>query len=155
MADFWANTAIEPKRKFRWVVYTELFAPWLAKKVSRPSYEVESAEHKYLNHTFKYPGRVTWTDVKLTVADTSAPGYDGTTSIYNQLRRSGYVIPDDPNNRSTISKSGAVGALQQVRIDELSPSGATVGRFILHNAWISSAELGEYDYVTTRLLISQ
>ena len=152
MADFWANTSVEPKRKFRWVVYTGAFEPWMAKKVTRPGYTIESTEHKYLNHNFYYPGRVTWEDVTLVVADTSAPGYDATSSVYRALEQAGYIFPEDPNARSTISKSRSVGVLQQVRIDELSPSGATVGRFILHNAWIQKATLGELDYGSSDIM---
>ncbi|MDC1160197.1 hypothetical protein OAT10_00435 [Luminiphilus sp.] len=152
MADFWANPSIEPKRKFRWVVYTGIFEPWMAKKVTRPGYEVSSTEHQYLNHSFFYPGRIKWDEVNLTVADTSSPNYDATQSVYRALESAGYIFPDDPNARSTISKSRSVGVLQQVRIDELSPSGATVGRFILHNAWITKAALGDFDYSQNEIM---
>ena len=124
----------------------------MAKKVTRPGYEVQSTEHQYLNHSFFYPGRVKWDDVTLTVADTSSPGYDATSSVYNALVQAGYIFPEDPNARSTISKTRSVGVLQQVRIDELSPSGATIGRFILHNAWITKAVLGDLDYSQNEIM---
>lgn len=147
MTDFWANPNIEPKRKFRWVVYTDLFggATWLAKKVTRPSWKTDSTVHQYLNHTFKYPGRVTWEDISLTIVD-AGPTYDSTFYLYRNLIQSGYIFPENPNDRSTISKAGAVESLGQIRIDELSAAGTTIGRFILFNAWVQAAKLGELDY---------
>ena len=68
----------DPKRKFRFTVNFNGIAAaqgggqlWYAKTVSKPSFQIAAAEHKYLNHTFYYPGSVTWNDVVITLVDPS------------------------------------------------------------------------------------
>ena len=52
MAQFWNNSILEPKRKFRWLLQVNGIPYWTIKKVQRPQYTVGEAEHKYINHTF-------------------------------------------------------------------------------------------------------
>ena len=57
-------TLRDPKRKFRFIVNFdgisgENATAWYAKAASKPSFQIGAAEHKYLNHTFFYPGSVT------------------------------------------------------------------------------------------------
>ena len=81
---FWAEnfgdggSLKDPKRKFRWTVqlnglYGDNAVVWWAKTINKPSFTIAAAEHKYLNHTFYYPGSVTWNDVTLTLVDPVAP----------------------------------------------------------------------------------
>ena len=87
MSSFWSTdfsadaTIKDPKRKFRFMVtMTGLTGTaatsttvWFAKTVTKPSFQIATAEHKYLNHTFFYPGTVTWQDVTLTLVDPTSP----------------------------------------------------------------------------------
>ena len=57
----------DPKRNFRFTVSITGIAAanggpllWYANSVTKPTFTLSSAEHKYLNHTFYYPGNVTW-----------------------------------------------------------------------------------------------
>ena len=143
--NFWANPTTEPKRQHRFVVFVDKFEPWLAVKVTRPSFTVGEAQHGYLNHNFYYPGKVEWQPVDLTIVD-AGPTIDTTNSLYEILLESGYVFPEDPEERSTISKAGAVGSMGVVTIKELDASGAITSNFSLVNAWIQSVSLGEFDY---------
>ena len=81
----------------------------------------------------------------MTIVD-AGPTYDSTFYLYRNLIESGYIFPENPNDRSTISKAGAVESLGQVRIDELSAAGTTIGRFIIFNAWVTQAALGDLAY---------
>jgi len=86
--DFRADTTLkDPKRKFRFTVsFTGIQAAqggavlWYAKTVSKPSFQIASSEHKYLNHTFYYPGSVTWQDITLTLVDPVEPDMAATLS---------------------------------------------------------------------------
>lgn len=73
---FWSSQLLEPKRSFRFIVrfkgLTDM-ATFYAKKCTKPELEISKTEHKYLNHTFKYPARATWSDVTLTLVDPATP----------------------------------------------------------------------------------
>ena len=66
---FWSEANLDPKRKFRWVVQIAGLGigEYIAKTVDKPKFEVSEEEHKFINHTFYYPGRVTWQEVSLTL----------------------------------------------------------------------------------------
>ena len=38
---------------------------WMVKSIDKPSVSLSEASHEYLNHTFYYPGRVTWNSVSV------------------------------------------------------------------------------------------
>ena len=75
---FWSQnfkndtTLKDPKRKFRFTVEFQGVQSsqggailWYEKTVNKPSFQIAEAEHKYLNHTFYYPGSVTWQDISI------------------------------------------------------------------------------------------
>jgi hypothetical protein len=78
----------DPKRKFRFRVEfggiqggaTGGQTLWYAKTATKPSFQINSAEHKYLNHTFYYPGSVTWQEVTVTMVDPTDPDMAATLS---------------------------------------------------------------------------
>ena len=101
---FWSDayTEMEPKRVYRWLMYMGSVPAWMVKKVAKPSFEVTTAEHKYLNHTFYYPGRVQYETVDITLVDPVSPDAAGT--MMEVLRFSGYSPPAE-THVNTISKS--------------------------------------------------
>ena len=164
---FWNDQATEPKRKFRWLlsVGDQKIPYWTIKKVNRPSYDVAEAEHKFINHTFYFPGRVTYNTVSFTVVDTASP--DAAETLKQILYASGYALPkDDLVSTQTITKDGAVRSLGQVCIELLGGGGATgqaptrpagfgagnpqegkvLEKWTLHNAWVKKIEFSELDY---------
>ena len=57
MANFWTQPSRDPKRNFKFLVSFPTMdggMAWYAKKVDKPSFTVNEASHKYLNHTFYY-----------------------------------------------------------------------------------------------------
>ena len=64
MGSFWTDPKVSPKQNFKFVVYIsgleDSAIVWYAKKATKPKPEISKAEHKYLGHTFKFPGMVTW-----------------------------------------------------------------------------------------------
>ncbi|MEK9698416.1 MAG: hypothetical protein VW270_21780, partial [Candidatus Poseidoniales archaeon] len=127
---FWSTnfgedtTLKDPKRKFRFTVEFQGIAAaiggavmWYAKTVSKPSFQIASSEHKYLNHTFYYPGSVTWQDVQLTLVDPVDP--DMTATLTDIIAQSGYSPPSDTSSLTTMSMAKAGGALGTGRRTQL------------------------------------
>ena len=67
---WWTSANVEPKRKSRFIVEIAngFFLPNV-KTCSKPSANVDIKEFQLINHKFKYPGVVTWGDIKITMID--------------------------------------------------------------------------------------
>ena len=173
---FWNDKIVEPKRKFRCLLSIKGIPSWTIKKVNRPTYEIAEAEHKFINHTFYFPGRVTYNTVSFTIVDVSSP--DAAETLKQMLYAGGYALPkDELASTQTLTKNGSVSALGRVSIELLGGGGAdsqpntrTAGfgagagrvanssangfndegtvleKWTLHNAWIKKIEFSELDY---------
>jgi len=167
---FWTQPNRDPKRAYRWLVIFPNMpngATWYAKKVKKPKINVSKTEHQYLNHTFKYPGRVTWDDVTCTLVDPVSP--DAAHHLAATIQGSGYLVPRTFNDVTTISKARAnemLGEVQIIQIDEsIDPQGVRLrgsaakpisGGFLveawtLKNAWLMDVDFGELDYESDEL----
>lgn len=153
---FWAQNFAEqtatplkdPKRKFRFMVeFTGIQAPdgggamWYASSVSKPSFQIAAAEHKYLNHTFHYPGSVTWQDVTLTLVDPAKP--DMTATFADLVRSGGYNPPVTPLSTQTMSKASAAAALGTVYIIQFNALGEEIEKWTLWNSFITDLKFGD------------
>ena len=162
---FWNDANLEPKRQFRFLVDIqpgEESLQFAVKTADRPSYTVGETSHAFFNHTFYYPGRVTWNTVTITLVDAVKPG--STEKLYEYLASIGYAVPSNFNTAvgETITKKSAVSSLGQVRITELgtnpenlnasglSPEQARVtyklGEWTLHNPFITEVNFGTHSY---------
>jgi len=155
---FWSDATIsDPKRQHRWLVSIgapELssYISYVCKAVAKPKMTVGEAEHKFINHTFYYPGGVTYDPITLTLVDPSNPS--STQALYDLIQVSGYRLPDNiinvaaptaaaPNaDISTISKSKAVKALGNVVITQMNGDGEMIEEITLKNSWIKSVDFG-------------
>ena len=81
----------------------------MQKQCTKPSFAIAEATHKFLNHTFYYPGSVTWNDITVTLVDPADP--DMAATLSDIVVQSGYTPPTDSNSLSTMSKAKAAGAL--------------------------------------------
>tara|TARA_Y100000310_G_scaffold75321_1_gene71621 strand:- start:1812 stop:2363 length:552 start_codon:yes stop_codon:yes gene_type:complete len=151
---FWTDRT-DPKRKFNFEVDISdaelMMKKYYAKSVTKPSFTVNAAEHNYLNHTFYYPGRVTWNDVSITFVD---PGGEDSASggLAMMLRNMGYNPPGGPEDNVTISKSNAVDAMGSVKISQLDEEGNVLDTWTLLNAWLMEVNFGELDYTSDDLV---
>jgi len=150
--NFGQDTALQdPKRKFRFTVEFQGIAAaqggaalWYAKTVTKPSFTVNAAEHKYLNHTFFYPGAVTWQDVSLTLVDPVEP--DMAATLSDIIVQSGYSPPTDANDLGTMSKAKAAGALGQVIITQIDSDGNPLETWTLWNSFVTELKYGDLAY---------
>ena len=142
----------EPKRGFQWVMLINGIPEWVIKKVTKPSWAISETEHKYLNHTFYYPGRLTWETIDVTLVDPITP--DVSKMVLDKLIQGGYQFPTDSTAaQGTIGKNSAMGQLGTVKIQQLSSfSSPSTGEAVvaeeweLVNAWIKDVKFGELDY---------
>ena len=114
----------EPKRKFRFLVtFTSLSnLTFMVKSVNKPSYTMTPKEHNVLNHVFKFPGVVKWSDVKVTFIDAVEPNVGS--KFYNALLNSGYVPPTSEGALVTgITKVGVTDTIGSVVIKQLDGGG--------------------------------
>ena len=154
-AKFWASPGAEAKRKYRYILDVgkadlESYESWVIQKVNRPSFSISEATHAYLNHQFYFPGRLTWENVSFSVVD--AVNRDSTAILMSWLSASGYRLPrnaDQADAKGTISKGSSV---MKCIINAIDADGNHVDQWELHNAWILSANLGEYDYTSDDLM---
>ena len=154
---FWSTnfgedtTLKDPKRKFRFTVELQGInasaggaTAWYAKTVSKPSFQIAAAEHKYLNHTFYYPGSVTWQDVSLTLVDPVDP--DMAATLSDIVVQSGYAPPTDSTTLTTMSKAKSAGALGTVIITQIDSDGNPLETWTLWNSFITELKYGDLEY---------
>jgi len=151
---FWSEKTVEPKRKFRWLLYWSGVPQFVVKSVKKPAYAVATTPHQFLNYEFNYPGRVTWEDIQITIVDPVNP--DSTKSLYKVLENSGYVIPSNYNEAiaATISKQGMVDALgTEIKLSQLDADGtAPIETWVIKNPLITSVDFDTLDYSADELL---
>ena len=154
---FWAEnfgddaSLRDPKRNFRFKVEfsnvdSKTGGPilWFAKSVNKPSFTVATSEHKYLNHTFYYPGSVTWNEITIELVDPVDP--DVAATISSIVQESGYAPPSYVNSLGTMSKAGAASSLGQVFISQIDGTGQTIEKWTLWNAFVQDVKYGDLEY---------
>ena len=163
---FWGEslsaTAQDPKRKFRFRVMfggpagsTANKIIWWAKSVDKPKMQIEPTEHKFMGHTFKFPGSVKWDDISLVLVDPVSE--DAAKQTLEIISNSGYVFPEagyasgDEGSFKTMNKSKSVAALGEFMIEQLDAEGKVVEQWTLHNAFFTSVQFSELSYDSEEL----
>jgi len=145
---FWSDAdkgVKDPKRAFRWILVNGNIPMYTLKKVSKPSFTIQESTHKYINHTYYYPGRVEWNTVTMTLVDPVNP--DAAAKIAQVITDSGYAPAiQDSSSPKTMSKSSAASTLGSIEIRQIDADGKTVESWFLKNAWIKDVKFGELDY---------
>jgi len=140
----------DPKRQFRFTITIDGIDSqnggslmWYAKSVTKPVFTVAEAEHKYLNHTFYYPGAITWNAIDIKMVD---PGGDpdSAATLAAIVTAAGYTPPTKATNddMTSMSKAKAVGALGTVKISQIDSDGKPVESWTLWNAWVQEVDFG-------------
>ena len=151
---FWTDANTEPKRNYRFRVQIgstddQFGVIWYAKSADKPKFDQDVLEHDFLNHKFKFPGRIKWSDVTVVLVDAVSP--DAMQRTLKILQSSGYRIPNTPSVRGqqdtgTMSKQMAVDALKSVTITQLDANGNWLEEWQLTNAFLKNAEFEKLDY---------
>ena len=133
--------AFEPKRAFRWIVEIEGIDTFLAESMSRPKFDVDETESRYINTVAYYAGRVTPQTLPLALKDAIAPSQtqkctEWMRAVYEQeTGRAGYKV--------MYSKT--------VTIKMLSPTLEVVEKWDLENAWPVNIDPSDLTYMDSDL----
>ena len=114
---------------------------WYAKEVNKPTFTVSEATHEYLNHTYYYPGKVTWNDITVTMVDPVDPDMSATLSAI--VEGSGYKPPGSSEERSSISKAKSAASLGTVIITQLDSDGNPLETWTLWNSFLTEVKYGD------------
>ena len=154
---FWSTTfqnteevLKDPKRNFRFYITitgitTDNGGPmvWYAKEVQKPTFTLAEATHEYLNHTYYYPGKVTWNPIEIKMVD---PGGDPdvAATLAGIMQGAGYQLPVSPdsNNLTSMSKQKAAGAVGTVKITQVDSEGKPMETWTLWNAFAQEVQFG-------------
>ena len=147
--NFGENASLnDPKRNFRFSVEFQGIQAaqggaklWYAKSCGKPSFAINAAEHKYLNHTFYYPGNVTWEPITVTMVDPVDPDLTATLSAI--IQGSGYTPPTDAETMTSISKAKSAAALGTVIITQLDSDGNPLETWTLWNSFVTEVKYGD------------
>ena len=159
-APFWGSQFSDPKRKFRWIVeFTTTGGgrsnalQLAAKNVKKPTFEIGSTPHKWLNHTFFFPARLEWKEIQLTLVDVGGEE-DITTIINDLLELAGYNPPVTAAACfRALTKEDSVSAFgNKFQIKQLDGDGQPNEVWVLTNPWIKSVDYGELNYESDDLV---
>lgn len=155
MATFWSDATLEPKRKYRFRLLIDSDQSFVVTKVKNPSVKVSETPHKFLNHTFYYPGRAEWDPIDISFVDPGGgAANDQSRNLYNKLLKSGYASPltaGDGNSGFTKNAATTAG-VGNVEIQQLGPASSVstnlvgIAKWRLYNAFFTNISWGEYDY---------
>jgi hypothetical protein len=158
-SDFWAMPSVEPKRRYRFQISipdtngTGNIPAWTVKTATKPKVTVSVIEHSYLDHVFKYPGRVTWDNITLTLVDPVDPdiGY----TLLNRLGLAGYKYPEKPEGLKammSLSKGGMASVLTGLALQQIDGAGNIIEQWTLKNPTIASIDFGgSLDYTSDEM----
>ena len=146
----------DPKRKFRFKVEIGSLGGgviWYAKTTNKPEMTISNdTSHKFMGHTFKFPGSVTWNDIEMTLVDPIDE--KASSKLLQIVEAAGYVFPRENYEKETvgtraletISKGKSAEALTSVVIYQLDSDGNAVEAWQLHNPFINKVGFGELSY---------
>ena len=172
---FWSDTSLDPKRQYKFKVtfgylqdqgVNSNASTYLAQSADRPVYQIsDGTKIDYLDKSFHFPGKITWTPVKIKFVDTvtSGPGnVNVCKKVYDYLGNAGWVNPETagnitPANMATISKAKSVNGAQtkDIMIEVLNSEGTAVDKWQIKNAFVSTVALNNLDYAAEGVLTAE
>ncbi len=128
----------EPKRKNRWIMRfpSDLgIQEWTLASSSRPTYKSNSVDIDFLNTKTYVAGKYEWAQIDVSLRDAIGPST--TQAIMEWVRL---------HSESATGRQGyAAGYMRDVELFMLDPTGVTVEKWLIKNAFIISANFGNLD----------
>jgi len=164
---FWNELNLEPKRKFRWMLFFAGLPQFIVKSVKKPSVKIGTKAHDFLNYKFNYPGKLTWDPIDFTIIDPIQP--DATHSFMEIIKNAGY---DMPNQFVTLANSATDGMRSitkesmsesfggQIQLVQYATQPNTenpakmveVEKWLIHNPLITSVNFGDLSYASEDII---
>ena len=116
---FWSNSASEPRRNFKFILNVSDIPVWVVKNVNLPKITVKEGTHKFLNHTFYFPGTVEYNTVSFTIIDSISN--DISAKLLERFVGGGYQTPTGGTvaESSLITKGDSVNSLGNAWIQDV------------------------------------
>ena len=156
MAISWAQAGVDPKRRFKFKLKLGTIAEYYVKTATMPKANVSTIEHSYFDYNFKFPGRVTWDPITVTLVAPSKGADDPTDLLYQFIRQAGYYFPDESANRTgqSLSKKSFEAAFDgQAMLQLLDGQGQEIEEWSLRNAFLTNVDYGgSLDYTSDEML---
>jgi len=144
----------DPKRESRFVVsigaLNNTSYVWYAKSFTKPVATVKSVAHRYLNHSFNYPGSVEWNEVTLEMVDPTDP-VDAAGSLADLLSAIGYDVPSSESGLKTVSKRKSVVAIGIVSVSHIDDEGTPIETWTLNQPIVTKIDWGSVKYDSDNL----
>jgi hypothetical protein len=147
---FWGQANAEPKRSYRFELsFTSRnndsgagsIPVWAVKTATKPVAEISTIPHQYIDHTFNFPGRVTWQPITVTLVDPVNP--DLSYAFLEILGQAGYKYPTTPGVAAkSLSKKAFTDAIGNVVIKQIDADEKTIEEWILINPIITNIDFG-------------
>jgi len=149
---FWTDNTVEPKRQFRFLLdlapldAADTLHSYYVRTAKLPQFQMDGVtEVKYVQHTFKYPGRITWQPIDVTIIDPGSP--DAAAVMMNIIHNSGYLSPSTPTNaEKSISKAKSNSAMGMIYLRQIDAEGAQIAEWKLHNSFLTNVDFGSQGY---------
>lgn len=168
---FWSDPSLDPKRQFKFKITFNYLnntsagtdSTFLAQTADRPVFTIsDNTKIAYLDKEFSFPGKITWTPVKIKFVDTVGGGATNVSKrSYDYLAQAGWVAPPSAGPQvgaqqmKTISKTKAARTTRDVRIDVLDSDGRAVDQWTLKNAFVTTVALNGLDYKAEDVLTAE
>ena len=120
-------------------------------QVTRPSYTIETEEHRLLNHFFKFPTGIKWEPITFMVKEIFVhEAFERTVGdvMMAKLTNQAYDQPDKTNSAflKDLSKQALVDSLGPISIQVMNPVGKVYEEWVLHGAFVSEVKPSELNY---------
>ena len=156
---FWNSVELDPKRRFRYKLSLgaeggKSIAEYYVKTANMPKATISTIEHSYLDYNFKFPGRVTWDPISVTLVAPAGPGSGD--MLMDFLHVAGYTFPTNSveAGRYSLGKAGFQDAFgKDPLIQLMDGAGNEVESWTLKNAFLTSVDWGgSLDYTSDEML---
>mgnify|MGYP003136194382 FL=1 len=145
---------LNAQQKFRFVVLLNNIPTAFISQVDRPSYAIETRDYNLLDHVVRYPVRVKWEQITLTIKEIFGGDTLGTVgnNLMNKLLAHSYnypdsIVPSSPQfGTKNLSKQNLNGALGEMKILSLRPDGTVFETWTIYNGMITSVKFSNHAY---------
>lgn len=143
------------QQKFRFLVLFDGIPTAYISRVDRPSYSIETREYNLLDHTVRYPVKVKWNQISITIKEIFEGQTIGTVgnNLMNKLLAHSYNYPDSippseisPFGTKNISKENLNRALGNMQILSLRPDGSVFETWTVYNGMITEVKFSDHSY---------
>jgi len=134
---FWQHAqSLEPKRQHQFMLVVEGIPSFLMKTSARPTLENGEITMDHINVQRYVKGKSKWSAISITLYDPIEPS--GTNAVMQWIRL---------HHESNTGRNGyATTYKKDITIKQLSPLGEVLEEWLLHGAFITSANFGSLDW---------